>query len=141
MTAMLSGWSNRWPNGVRCKQGEVSPDMEQYLMPPTCDSKFSKGNTPRCPNRKQPVSAEVAARYIEPQGPGTKKGWRWQRGWDGLYCAAINDQGVKDNFINTNQMSFALRFTQKRSGNFNSSIDIAVQFFHILGGNPVLAVA
>ena len=71
-------------------------------MPWTCDSKFSKGNTPRCPNRKQPLSAEAAARYIEPQSPGTKKGWRWQRGWDGLYCAVINDQCVKDNFITTN---------------------------------------
>jgi hypothetical protein len=90
MTAILSGWSNRWPNGVKCTQAEISSDMEQYLMPCAGGSKLSKGNTtPRCPNCKQPLSAEAAARCIEPQSHGTKKGWRWQRGWDGLYCAAI----------------------------------------------------
>jgi len=45
----------------------------EYLMPWTCGSKFSKGNTPRRPNCKQPLSAEAAARYIEPQSPETKK--------------------------------------------------------------------
>jgi ribosomal protein L34E len=100
MTAILSAWSKRWPVGVKRTQTEISPDIQQHLMPCKCGGKLSKGNFPRCPKCKQALSAEAAARDIEPQSPGTKKGWRWQRGWDGLDCAVINDQCVKDNFIN-----------------------------------------
>jgi hypothetical protein len=97
-TAILSGWSKHWPKGVKCTQAEIARDMEPHLLPCTCGGTFSKGNSPRCPNCKQVLSAEKAAEYIEPQSPGTKKGWLWQRDWTGLYCAVINGQCVKDNF-------------------------------------------
>jgi hypothetical protein len=41
--------------------------------------------------------AEVrATEYIEPQAEGTKKGWRWQRTWTGLYSIIIEDSVVHD---------------------------------------------
>ena len=62
---------------------EIAPRMEQYLLPCACGGKFGRGNSPRCPNCKQILSAEKAADYIEPQCASTKKGWRWQRNWEG----------------------------------------------------------
>jgi hypothetical protein len=98
-TAILSGWSKLWPSGVKCTQAEIAPNMETHLQTCTCGGSFSKGNSPRCPSCKQTLSSEKAADYIEPQSPGAKKGWRWQRNWSGLYCAVINGQSVKDNFL------------------------------------------
>jgi hypothetical protein len=72
--------------------------MEQYLLPCECGGKFSKGNSPRCPQCNQSLSADKATGYIEAQSPGTAKGWRWQRDWQGIYCAVINDRRVSDNF-------------------------------------------
>jgi hypothetical protein len=72
--------------------------MEAHLLPCECGGRFAKGNTPRCPNCKQALSADHAAEYIEPQSPGTKKGWRWQRNWHDIYCAVIEGKVVADNF-------------------------------------------
>ena len=98
-TAILSGWSKRWPEGVKCTQAEIAPEMEPYLKPCECGGKFNVGNSPRCPNCKKPLSADQAADYLEQQAPGAKKGWRWQRNWSGLYCAVINGLQVTDNFV------------------------------------------
>jgi hypothetical protein len=98
-TAILSGWSNRWPKGVKCTQAEIAPEMELYLRPCECGGRFVKGSAPRCPKCKQVLSADEATGYIEQQSPGTKRGWRWQRNWNGLYCAVINGQTVADNFV------------------------------------------
>ncbi len=100
-TAILSCWDIRWPKGVKCTLAEIAPEMERYLLPCDCGGKFSKGNSPRCPKCQQVISADKATRYIEAQSPGTAKGWRWQRSWQGLYCAVINDLSVKDNFAET----------------------------------------
>jgi len=97
-TAILSGWSKRWPSGVKCTQAEIAAAMEQYLVPCECGGKFSKGNSPRCPQCNQSLLADKATGYIEAQSPGTAKGWRWQRDWQGIYCAVINDRRVSDNF-------------------------------------------
>jgi hypothetical protein len=72
--------------------------MEQYLEPCECGGRFSKGNSPRCPQCGQALSADKATGYIEAQSPGTAKGWRWQGNWRETYCAVINGQSVKDNF-------------------------------------------
>ena len=97
-TAILSGWSKRWPEGVKCTQAEIAPEMEPCLRPCECGGKFTKGASPRCPKCRKPLSADRAADYLERQSPGTKKGWRWQRSWSGLYCAVINGLQVADNF-------------------------------------------
>ena len=97
-TAILSGWNKRWPKGVKCTQAEIPPEMQSHLRLCSCGGVFSRGNSPRCPSCKQILSAEKVADYIEPQSPGTKKGWRWQRNWHGIYCAVINGRCVKDNF-------------------------------------------
>jgi hypothetical protein len=98
MTSILSGWSKRWPKGIKCTQAEITPEMELHLRRCECGGRFSKGNSPRCPSCKQVLSADNATDYIEPQSPGTKKGWRWQRNWHGIYCAVINGKRVVDNF-------------------------------------------
>jgi len=98
-TAILSGWSKRWPKGVKCTQAEIAPEMEPHLKPCECGGTFTKGNSPRCPKCKQALSADRAAEYLERQAPGAEKGWQWQRNWNGLYCAVINGQQIMDNFI------------------------------------------
>lgn len=99
MTAILSGWNKHWPPGVKCTQAEMAAEMQPFLKPCACGGRFSKGNSPRCPACKKHLSAERATEYIESQSPGTKKGWRWQRNWSGLYCAVINNLRVADNFV------------------------------------------
>jgi DNA-directed RNA polymerase subunit RPC12/RpoP len=101
--AILSGWSKRWPESVKRKvyaSRNHSRDgaMEPYLRPCECGGAFIKGKSPRCRKCRKPLSADQAADYLERQAPGTKKGWRWQRSWDGLYCAVINGFQVVDNF-------------------------------------------
>jgi len=98
MTAILSGWHRQWPSSVKCTQAEIAPEMQPYLKPCECGGRFAKGNSPRCPHCKQPLSAEKAAEYIEQQSPGTRKGWRWQRNWLGIYCAVVDGRHVADIF-------------------------------------------
>jgi hypothetical protein len=98
-TAVLSGWSKRWPNGVKCTQAEIAPEMEAHLSPCECGGRFRKGQAPRCPKCRNTLSADGAAEYIEAQAPGAKKGWRWQKSWHALYCMAIENWWVKDNFV------------------------------------------
>jgi hypothetical protein len=99
MTAILSGWSKLWPQGVKLTQAEITLEMETHLQACGCGGRFAKGNSPRCPKCKSPLSAEGAAEYLERQAPGTKKGWRWQRNWSGIYCAVIDGKKVIDNFL------------------------------------------
>jgi len=97
-TCLLSCWSKLWPQGVKCSQGEIAPEMEPYLRACLCGGRFTKGNSPRCPLCKTPLSADEAAEYLEAQAPGTKRGWRWQRNWSGTYAAVINHSRVVDHF-------------------------------------------
>ncbi len=98
MTAILSGWHKQWPSGVRCTQAEIAAEMEPHLRPCECGGTFAKGNSPRCPHCKQPLSAGKATEYIEQQSPGARKGWRWQRSWVGLYCAVVDGRQVANIF-------------------------------------------
>jgi hypothetical protein len=98
-TAILSGWSKYWPNGVKCTQAEIAQEMENHLKRCECGGRFKQGSSPRCPLCKQALSPDRATEYLERQAPGAKKGWRWQRSWSGLYCAVINGQQVIDNFV------------------------------------------
>jgi hypothetical protein len=97
-TALLSGWSKEWPQGVKRTQAEIAEEMVPYLEQCSCGGTFSKGNSPRCPACRKPLSAEKAAEYIEAQAPGAKKGWRWQRSWSGIYGVVIDGLRVADNF-------------------------------------------
>jgi len=72
--------------------------MEPYIQPCDCGGSFRKGCTPRCPQCSKPLSAELAASYIESNAPGTQKGWRWQRNWRSVYCVVIEDNRVDNNF-------------------------------------------
>ncbi len=98
MTALLSAYSKFWPSNVKWTYAEIAPEMQQYLRPCECGGKFSKGNSPKCPQCKEILSADRAATYIEAQSAGTAKGWRWQRNWTGLYCVVIEGRLVQDNF-------------------------------------------
>jgi hypothetical protein len=97
-TAVLSGWSKQWPQNVKGKHGEMNPEMEPFLRPCDCGGRFTTGSSPRCPECKKPLSAVLAAEYIERQAPGAKKGWRWQRNWSGMYCVIVEGKRVLDNF-------------------------------------------
>jgi hypothetical protein len=99
ITAVLSGWDKRWPQGVEFIQAEIPAEMEGYLVPCACGGKFTKGNAPRCRHCRQPIDPKDAAAYIEEHSPGTKTGWRWQGNWHGLYCVILEGRSVADNFL------------------------------------------
>jgi hypothetical protein len=72
--------------------------MEPYVQPCECGGSFRGGSAPRCPRCNQPLSAELAANYLERNAPGTKKGWHWQKNWSGVYCIVIESKRVDNNF-------------------------------------------
>ena len=79
-------------------QQELCAAMEQYVKPCECGGSFKRGAGPRCPHCNQVLSAGSAAPYIASNAPGTKKGWRWQMNWSGLYSIVIEDKRVDNNF-------------------------------------------
>lgn len=100
MTALLSHWCKSVPKALlgHLPQGEIFVGVEQYLQPCECGGKFKKGASPRCPHCHRSLSPEGATAYIEANAPGTKKGWRWQRNWSGMYCIGIEKHVVRDNW-------------------------------------------
>jgi hypothetical protein len=95
LAAILDGY--KVPQAVHMVLHQaITPDVESYLTPCRCGGSFRAGASPRCPNCQQRLSADQAANYIESQAEGTKKGWRWQRTWTGLYCIIIEDRVVND---------------------------------------------
>jgi hypothetical protein len=98
-TAILSMWDKRLPNLPNCPgQQEICADFEPYLLPCECGGAFRAGALPRCPHCNAGLSADAATTYIEENAPGTKKGWRWQRNWSGVYCIVIEKNRVDNNF-------------------------------------------
>jgi hypothetical protein len=95
VTALFDGY--KVPKNVEVVPYQnIMTEVEPYLAPCQCGGAFRADACPRCPHCRQPLSAVRAADYIEPQAEGTKKGWRWQRGWKGLYCIIIEDRIVHD---------------------------------------------
>ncbi len=98
-TAVLSGWFDGVPAAASLKlHQKISPEIEIYLKPCECGGQFKHDASPRCPECLSELSAVEAADYIERNAPGTEKGWRWQQNWDGIYCIAIEDSVVNDNW-------------------------------------------
>jgi hypothetical protein len=98
-TAILSLWDKRMPKLPNCPgQQEMCSMMEPYLQPCDCGGNFRRGCTPRCPCCREPLSADLAASYIESNAPGVQKGWRWQRNWSSIYCMVIEGNRVDNNF-------------------------------------------
>jgi len=85
------------PSGYHPFQ-EICVELEPHIQPCACGGTFKKGASPRCPHCNQPLSADAAAIYIERNAPGTKGGWALQRNWHDLYCIAIENRFVTDNF-------------------------------------------
>jgi hypothetical protein len=93
-------WDKRMPKLPGCPgQQEMCSAMEQYVQPCQCGGSFKTGSEPRCPRCNETLSAESATSYIESNAPDTKKGWRWQRNWHGIYCIVIEEKRIADNFL------------------------------------------
>lgn len=96
-TALLDGW--KVPPSIKITaQRPLESIAEHLLQPCPCGGSFKGNAVPRCPKCRQVLSAEVATEWIEAQAPGTKKGWRWQRNWHGIYCIVIDGRLVRDNW-------------------------------------------
>ena len=97
MTELLDGWKGPKTGEFQMLLHQnITQEVEPFLAPCQCGGFFRAGASPRCPHCRQPLSADRAADYIERQAKGTKKGWRWQRGWTSLYCIIIEDKVVHD---------------------------------------------
>ncbi len=68
--------------------------LENRILGCHCGGRFTADAKPRCPHCNTALSATDAAEWIEANAAGTKKGWRWQRNWSGLYCIVIDDKVV-----------------------------------------------
>jgi hypothetical protein len=102
MTCLVGGWDdNRKPYAAPLKiQGPIQTETEPWLKSCLCGGRFRAKCTPRCPTCGHELSAELAARYIEKYALGTKKGWRWQKDWEGIYCIVIAGRLIKYNWVN-----------------------------------------
>jgi len=76
----------------------ISAEIENLLSPCPCGGRFRGSAPARCPSCRQPLSAELAASWIEGNAPGTARGWRWQRRWAGLYALIVGEQVVFDSW-------------------------------------------
>jgi hypothetical protein len=76
-------------------------EAERLLRPCDCGGAFRWQAPARCPSCREPLSADMAAEWIERNATGTKAGWQWQRTWDGLYALAIVGRVVFDPFAST----------------------------------------
>jgi len=94
-TALLDHWSA--PKDVpRLDYGIIAADIEQHLLACPTRGCFRASASPRCPHCNEPLDPVLAGDYIERQAPGTAKGWRWQRSWDGIYCIIIDERLASD---------------------------------------------
>jgi hypothetical protein len=84
---------DRTADGIPPHQA-ITAGGERFLAACACGGRFVPGASPRCPRCRETLSAVEAASWIEAQSPGTAKGWRWQRNWDGLYAIIIEDRMV-----------------------------------------------
>lgn len=98
-TAVLDGWNERIPTNIGFKvHAPIARSVEPHLLPCACGGAFRGDASPRCPHCREALSAVAATAYIEADAPGTKKGWKWQQSWDGIYCIDIERQSVRDNW-------------------------------------------
>ncbi len=77
------------PSGLAVSHGSIPSEVEPYVGPCPCGGRFRGSASPRCPSCRHPLNAEAATSFIEANAPGSKKGWRWQRSWQGLYCVVV----------------------------------------------------
>jgi hypothetical protein len=97
-TAILSMSDKQMPKLANCPpHQEICVALEPHLRPCSCGGIFKRGSAPRCPHCNATLSADLATAFIEPNAPGTNKGWRWQRNWSGIYCIVIENNFVLDN--------------------------------------------
>jgi hypothetical protein len=95
--ASLSAWHKSIPAAAQFRaHGPVTPETEALLQPCQCGGTFRASASPRCPHCNHPLSAEAATSYVEANAPGTAKGWKWQRSWQGLYCVIVEGRAVSD---------------------------------------------
>jgi hypothetical protein len=93
--ALLNYWKT--PQDVpKLDYGIISPDVERHLLPCPTRGHFRASAQPLCPHCNQPLDPVRAADYIEANAPGTAKGWRWQRSWNGIYCIIIEERITND---------------------------------------------
>jgi hypothetical protein len=98
-TALLDGYYEAIPAGAKLAvHGPVNPEAEVLLAQCSCGGSFRANASPRCVRCTAELSAESATQYLEANAPGTVKGWRWQRSWQGLYCIIIADRVVRNNW-------------------------------------------
>src|ERR1022692_454959 len=98
MTAVLSAYN--YPSGAPFEPfQQISSGMEPYLKRCPCGGRFAAGASPRCSACCTLLSATAAARWIETNAPGTRRGWRWQRSWHGLYCIVLEERVVFDPWV------------------------------------------
>lgn len=100
-TAILDLYSPRLSNPrlQRVPLGRIPAELDGRLGPCACGGRFVMNAGPRCPHCRQLLSAMKASPFIEVQAEGTKKGWRWQGTWEGIYWIVVENRSVRNNFL------------------------------------------
>jgi hypothetical protein len=84
------------PGTPKMDYGHITPEIEPYLLSCPARGYFRAAAQPRCPHCDNTLDPVRATDYIEPNAPGTAKGWRWQRSWTGIYCIIIDNRVAND---------------------------------------------
>ena len=95
-TVVLSGWSKIAQRVSLHVDQLIEVTVAPLLKACPCKGRFSNSASPRCPSCNHVLSADKATGYIESNAPGTARGWRWQRSWNGTYCIAIEGRVLTD---------------------------------------------
>ncbi len=104
MTAFLHEYYSAIPEQCKAffkkkdRYEKISKEFESFLEHCECGGEFTKASKPRCPTCNSYLSAKYATKYIEANAEGTKKGWHWQKSWNGLYAIVIENNKVENNW-------------------------------------------
>ena len=89
------------PKGISLTFGPIPEEIETRLAACPCGGHFRSAATPRCPSCHAPLDAKAVASFIEANAPGAKKGWKWQRSWNGIYCVVVAKPPVENPWLTT----------------------------------------
>ena len=97
MTAFFDGWSRSIPSGIDLKvHRPIDAAVAGKAAACSCGGRFQGDASPRCIHCHAELDPVASAEFIERNAPGTKKGRRWQRSWQGLYAIVVEGRSVND---------------------------------------------
>ena len=87
------------PKGISLTFGPISEEVETHLAACPCGGRFRSAAAPRCPACHAVLDAKAVTSFLEANALGAKKGWKWQRSWNGIYCVVVVKPPVENPWL------------------------------------------